>query len=334
MSTEGSFAPPAQDFWRKNAGVDLPNGTNDTTDFIWRSGAVAIGGVQGNVAVAKLDVAGGARTGVDGRAVGQPMYVTAVFMPSMPAFNTAGLPTPVAGAEFRASNQTVGVGLASGGLYSVGSSADVPLMLLQKGAGVQAKGWQAPNVLSYLDDNYGGAAAAVGTAFTERHLANGILMAQQHHAIVEALAPLRTRKQWEIVIAGAIAEAMRLDSQGLLIAPVVAPPAKAATDEVLYRDAVTGRITRGSATGQVKHSFAGTAVTDVNGDAVFAFGTVFPAIPVITVGIENNPLVNVTARITAKSTGGCTINAIQGASGPVVGATINIFATEAGRVVP
>ena len=45
------------DFFRTSVTNALPDGTTDTTENVYRTGNVAIGTVQSNTPVAKLDVA-------------------------------------------------------------------------------------------------------------------------------------------------------------------------------------------------------------------------------------------------------------------------------------
>lgn len=82
-----------------------------------------------------------------------------------------------------------------------------------------------------------------------------------------------------------------------------------------------------------RHSFAGTAVSDVNGNAVFNFVPPFPAVPVVEATSE--AAVAGQCRIVALTAGACTVLVATGAvSTPVQGATVHLFATEPGRVVP
>lgn len=91
-------------------------------------------------------------------------------------------------------------------------------------------------------------------------------------------------------------------------------------------------------------SFAGTAVTNGSGDAVFTFPAgLFPSAPVAVAGMQaagsNNPI---DYRITALTATSCTVNVRQspvvvvlsvsvvGASAPLAGATVHLLATPAG----
>lgn len=91
-------------------------------------------------------------------------------------------------------------------------------------------------------------------------------------------------------------------------------------------------------------SFAGTAVTNGSGDAVFTFPAgLFPAAPIVVAGIQaagsNNPI---DYRVTALTATSCTVNVRQspvvvvlsvsvvGASSPLAGATVHLLATPAG----
>jgi len=91
-------------------------------------------------------------------------------------------------------------------------------------------------------------------------------------------------------------------------------------------------------------SFAGTAVTDGSGNAVFTFPAgLFPAAPVVVAGMQaaasNNPI---DYRVTAVTATSCTVNVRQspivvvlsvsvvGASAPLAGATVHLLATPSG----
>jgi len=89
----------------------------------------------------------------------------------------------------------------------------------------------------------------------------------------------------------------------------------------------------GSISRRRPHSFAGTAITDVNGHAVFAFNPVFPALPVCEATSESGSAGG--CRIIALSTASCTVLLSTGAvSTPIVGAIVHLFATEPGRLTP
>ena len=138
--TDGTNAS-ANDFWRSGAGATLPDGTTDVSDAITRTGLTGIGTVPATTPVATLDVAGGARSGVDGRVAGvTPLYVTA----NIPGIGSGVAPvaTPVGGAEFRHSNQSQGVGFAYDGLYATGSVADQSLNFVGKGQSQFFWHWQ------------------------------------------------------------------------------------------------------------------------------------------------------------------------------------------------
>lgn len=162
------------DFWRSQPANVGPDGAADTTEAISHSGLVGVGaGFPATVVPnAAMDVARVGRSGVDGRTANTPLYVTG-NIPPMPAFNAAGLPTPVGGTEFRHSNQTQGVGLAWDGIYATGSVANQPLGLLSRGTGLHWKGWQALQGGIYFDDNYGGVAITANQGWNDRYIAGG-----------------------------------------------------------------------------------------------------------------------------------------------------------------
>ena len=91
-------------------------------------------------------------------------------------------------------------------------------------------------------------------------------------------------------------------------------------------------------------AFAGTAVTDASGNAVFSFAAgLFPLVPVVSADIQfaasNNPI---DFRVTALTATSCTVNVRQspivvvlslsvvGASAPLAGCTVHLIAAPAG----
>lgn len=97
----------------------------------------------------------------------------------------------------------------------------------------------------------------------------------------------------------------------------------------------------------VRPHFAGTAVTNGSGDAVFTFPAgLFPAAPTVALAIQaadsQNPI---DYRVTALSATSCTVRCRQspivvvlslsvvGASAPIAGVTVHLLATPAGSVV-
>lgn len=93
--------------------------------------------------------------------------------------------------------------------------------------------------------------------------------------------------------------------------------------------------TSGSFTRRLKHSFAGTAISDVNGLAVFPFVPPFPAVPTAVATLQTALVGNITTRISAISAASCTVFVAQGtASNPVPDMVVDLFATETGRVEP
>lgn len=93
--------------------------------------------------------------------------------------------------------------------------------------------------------------------------------------------------------------------------------------------------------------FAGTAVTNGSGDAVFSFPAgLFPSAPSVSVAIQaadsQNPI---DFRVTALTATSCTVRCRQspivvvlslsvvGASSPIAGVTVHLLATPAGAVV-
>lgn len=204
MGTSGGIdrtgaAIVAQDFWRSDAGANQPNGVTDVTEAISRTGATGIGDVPSSTPVARLDVAVGGRSGTDPRSAATAFYATG-GLPGMPAFNAAGLPTPPTIAEFRHSNQGQGIGFAFNGIYATGNIANQDFALLNKGAGIHWKGWQAATGgLLFIDDKYAGVPVAVGHDFVERWYCGGVELATEH-LIVERANPNFVRKQWNITI--------------------------------------------------------------------------------------------------------------------------------------
>lgn len=141
LERDFSGAGGVGDFWRSgdtNVAGAFPDGVNDTTEIIHREGRTAIqsslGAIPAFVNPPMLDIANGARSGIEGRNTLSPLYATANLtgigdVTSPPA-------TPTVGAEFRHSNQTQGIGITFDGLYATGSNANQAFHFLQRGAGI------------------------------------------------------------------------------------------------------------------------------------------------------------------------------------------------------
>lgn len=98
--------------------------------------------------------------------------------------------------------------------------------------------------------------------------------------------------------------------------------------------------------GAFRRVYAGTAVTDANGDAVFSFAPSFGAVPVAVAQVGPSADTALTeARITALTASSCTVNVrrapavtllgiqILAVPQPAVGATVQLIATAAGQGV-
>lgn len=134
---ERDFPPTAtQDFWRTPAANGaVPDGVNDPTEDIARTGKVGIGLAAATAPTARLDIADGGRSGaLVSPPAGSPFYVTGALTglgegAVNPATPTANL------AELRHSNTTQGVGFAYDGVYVTGSNPNESFNLMQRGAG-------------------------------------------------------------------------------------------------------------------------------------------------------------------------------------------------------
>ncbi|MFJ6565598.1 hypothetical protein ACIQMV_38315 [Streptomyces sp. NPDC091412] len=218
MGTLGHFDPPSAaggptaDFWRtpQVTGGALPDGTNDPTEAIARTGRVGIGPAFAAAApVAQLDVATAARTGTDRRDANTAAYVTGA-LPSIVACSPPA--TPVTGVvEFLHSNQTVGVGIAWNGIYAAGSATNQDLALMQRGNGSLRDQWQA---------KAGGYATSIKTVADARVLNGGFqelfydgpdcVYVGGHYLRASSLTPLDTYHQWNITTGGAARNALEL----------------------------------------------------------------------------------------------------------------------------
>lgn len=90
--------------------------------------------------------------------------------------------------------------------------------------------------------------------------------------------------------------------------------------------------------------FAGNGVSDASGNVVFTFSPAFAAVPVVAQAIQTTNSNATEARVTALSASSCTVNVRQSPGvvilgisvlqvpQPLVGATVNLVAFEAGQV--
>lgn len=198
----------SNDFWRLGDGTlaTLPaGGQTDETNSIIKRGAVGIGQVNQTQTwrpIAKLDVAGDTRSGVDKRvnAVGTPLYVTGDLGPH----TLNGVPD-ARGIYFGHSNQTQGFmfghdGLAKVGAGNFGQSVD-------KG-GYFHWNWQTGVSPQRYWNNL--SAATVNMRFVDQTRANNVTLGASDW-IVETASPLSVRRQWDLRAPnGSYVAAMRL----------------------------------------------------------------------------------------------------------------------------
>ena len=182
--TQKDFAPVAQnDFFRTSVTNALPDGTTDPTENIYRSGNTAIGTVQSNTPVAKLDVSEAARTGTDLRSASTGLYVTStavgigVASATHPANNLV--------ANFLHSNQTQGIGISWDGIVRTGSSASLELAL--KAKGTKGFSFTYPEIEGtfYHDYRHGMSAETAGHQFLEDYNFNGMLNGRQRMQLID-----------------------------------------------------------------------------------------------------------------------------------------------------
>lgn len=209
MSTSGSYNPPAaaaENFFRSANVTAKPDGVADITDAIVHQGKVAIGPFNADP-IALLDVTTQGRSGVDGRTANTMLYATA----GLPGIATATT-TPAAMAEIRHFSQSQGVGFAFDGLYATGDIATQSLTLMQRGAGFMRKIWQAATTMAE-NTHWNQATPAVGTGIQNRILmgtAPITAVANHYEAVVETVAPLNVRQQFDIVSNGILSGAIRI----------------------------------------------------------------------------------------------------------------------------
>lgn len=202
-----NHAGTPEDFFRSNNLTDKPDGTNDTSEAIRRTGNTGFGDIPADP-VAKVDIAQGARSGVDSRVAGvTPFYATG----ALPQITILNQPTtPTGGAEIKHSNQTQGIGFAYNGIYASGSNADQDIVLLQKGAGAHEQQWQGLNAsLARLRVSCP-VAASVNTGFIQQMYRGGAVIANWYSSYIEGVGPLNVRQQWDITSNGTIVAGMRL----------------------------------------------------------------------------------------------------------------------------
>lgn len=171
----------AGDFWRTptTAGA-LPDGTNDVTEDVARTGNTGIG-VFTIAPVAKLDVAVGGRAGTDGRVANvTPFYVTSNNMPGLNGTIATVPATPTGGAEFRHSNQSQGIGIGFDSIYCTGSNADQAFNFINRGSG-QISFYQQTLLGGFNYFNHMSSAIAANQGWQERYWANGV---QEHVKIM------------------------------------------------------------------------------------------------------------------------------------------------------
>lgn len=89
--------------------------------------------------------------------------------------------------------------------------------------------------------------------------------------------------------------------------------------------------------------FAGTAVTDASGNAVFTFSPAFASAPVVTTALQTTNTNATEGRVTAVTASSCTVNVRQSPGvvilglsvlqvpQPLQGATVHLVATAAGQ---
>ncbi len=133
MATEGNYSEPVcipvadtpEDFWRSNAGADMPDGTNDVTEDISRSGGVGVGPVPLQTPVAQLDVATQGRTGASQISAADGLAVTAAgsILPNY-VVNAPPAKPATAIAGFWHSNQTQGIEIYYNGIRQGGSAGN------------------------------------------------------------------------------------------------------------------------------------------------------------------------------------------------------------------
>lgn len=165
--------PPANDFWRTGPGGALPDGVNDVTEDIQRTGLVGIGNIPAADPVAQLDVALGGRSGVDGRVPGvTPLYVTG-NIPGINGTVTNPPATLTGGVEFRHSNQTQGIGIGYDSIYCTGSAANQAFNFINRGNG-QTTFYQQTLNGGFNFYNYVSEAIATNQGWQERHFAAGV----------------------------------------------------------------------------------------------------------------------------------------------------------------
>jgi hypothetical protein len=197
----------ANDFWRSGAGAVLPDGTNDTTEAVSRTGNVGIGDVPVNTPTVRLDVANGPRSGTDGRLATTAQYVTATGED----LHAGSLTVPLA--EFRHTNQTQGVAVAYNGIYATGSSPDVNFAIATKGAGQLRHIWRTISLA--LSDWWNQAAIVVGGGVQNRLIlgpSGGSVTAANHYlGFVQSTGPLQVRQQFDITSNGTLRVAARFE---------------------------------------------------------------------------------------------------------------------------
>ena len=198
------------DFWRSGAGLVFPDSVADTTEAIIHQGRVAVGaGKTLADGVAHFEIEAVTRSGVHGNTANTPLYVTG-GLPTVAVSGVAIATTPVGGVEFRRSDGTFGVGFGYDGIYASGSNASQNLAFMQKGSGSFFFGFQAPNAGLCITAKDTGVALVVGQSITEDFGSLGSIRARKHSALVESLAPLHVRQQFDITSNGGLVTALRI----------------------------------------------------------------------------------------------------------------------------
>lgn len=218
MTTQVSYSSNTPNsFWRSNAGTLKPDGTLDVSEDISRIGRTAIGNVQGNVPVAQLDVAAGARSGIDQRVAGDPFYNTGILGSVAEGFTRAVIDTSNYSKTLH-SNQTQGVAVGFDGLTRIGSTANLPFVIRAKGTGGHSRIWESRNGNLNYDDNLSLIPPADNTGFIERWYENNVISGQRY-LFTEQATPHTNRFQFDVRAKGTLVAGVRISGDNQAAAP-------------------------------------------------------------------------------------------------------------------